>query len=274
MLYDTHCHPYLNKVKNQDTVILDFFKNWWKYINIIWTDLKTSEIAIKYANKFSWVYCTIWIHPCDVYNLELDNTINLLEKLYLDNKENVVWIWECWLDYYWIYNDEETNKLQEKYKNKIIEWKKILQKIFFKAQILLAKKYNLPIIIHNRNSKDDVFEILKDMNFKNFIFHCYSENLDYANKLIKFAPECKISFSGIITFKNAKEIQETAKNINIKHILVETDSPYLTPIPFRWKEENEPIYTKHVVEKVNELRWKDCSSEIFNNSLKIFNIKK
>jgi TatD DNase family protein len=71
------------------------------------------------------------------------------------------------------------------------------------------------------------------MNFKNFIFHCYSENLDYANKLIKFAPECKISFSGIITFKNAKEIQETAKNINIKHILVETDSPYLTPIPFR-----------------------------------------
>jgi TatD DNase family protein len=73
--------------------------------------------------------------------------------------------------------------------------KKDLQKIFFKAQIELAKKYNLPLIIHNRESKEDIFEILKETNFKNFIFHCYSEDLEYAKKLIKFSPECKISFS-------------------------------------------------------------------------------
>jgi len=92
------------------------------------------------------------------------------------------------------------------------------------------------------------------MDFKNFIFHCYSENLEYANKLINFAPDCKISFSGIVTFKSAKDIQETAKNIDLKYILAETDSPYLTPTPFRGKEENEPVFTKYVIEKINELR--------------------
>jgi len=92
------------------------------------------------------------------------------------------------------------------------------------------------------------------MDFKNFIFHCYSENLEYANKLIKFAPDCKISFSGIVTFKSAKDIQETAKNIDLKYILAETDSPYLTPTPLRGKEENEPVFTKYVIEKINELR--------------------
>jgi TatD DNase family protein len=71
------------------------------------------------------------------------------------------------------------------------------------------------------------------MNFKNFIFHCYSEDLEYAEKLIKFSPICKISFSGIVTFKNAKDIQETAKNIDLQHIICETDAPYLTPTPLR-----------------------------------------
>jgi TatD DNase family protein len=74
---------------------------------------------------------------------------------------------------------------------------------------------------------------LEQENFKNFIFHCYSEDLDFANKLLQFAPNCKISFSGIITFKNAQKVQETAKNIPLKNILAETDSPYLTPVPFR-----------------------------------------
>jgi len=74
----------------------------------------------------------------------------------------------------------------------------------------------------------NIYKILEETNFKNFIFHCYSENLEYAQKLLKLSPNCKISFSGIVTFKNAKEIQETAKNIPLKNILVETDSPYLT----------------------------------------------
>jgi len=154
---------------------------------------------------------------------------------------------------------------------------KKLQKLFFKAQIELAKKYNLPVIIHNRESKDDVLEILQETNFKNFIFHCYSENLEYAQKLLEFSPNCKISFSGIVTFKNALDIQKTAKNIPLKNILVETDSPYLTPTPLRWKEENEPSYTKYVLEKIIELREEspeEIKKTIFENSLEMFWIKK
>ena len=257
MLYDTHCHPNLAKNKSSEKIINNFLEeNPEGFLNVIWTDLEKSKQVIELTNKFDKVYCSVWIHP-DVYELDLGKTINSLEKLYLENKNKIVAIWECWLDYYW-----EKEKIEE-------------QKLFFKAQIELAKKYNLPVIIHNRESKDDVLEILKETNFKNFIFHCYSENLEYAQKLLDFSPDCKISFSGIVTFKNAKEIQETAKNIPLKNILVETDSPYLTPTPFRWKEENEPIFTKYVLDKIIELR--EESSEkikktIFENSLKIFNI--
>lgn len=273
-IFDTHCHPHLNKEKDQNKIITDFLKNWWKYMNVIWTNPITNNTVIDIANKYNNVFCSVWIHPCDSYDLDLEKTILELENHILKNKEKIIAIWECWLDYYWLYKDEKINKLEEKLKNKIIDDKKNLQKMFFKAQILLAKKYKLPIVIHNRNSKDDVFKILKELDFKNFIFHCYSENLEYANKLIELAPECKISFSGIVTFKNAKEIQDTVKNIHIKHILAETDSPYLTPTPFRWKEENEPIYTKYVIEKINELRWEKCDEKILENSLKIFKLNK
>jgi len=273
-MFDTHCHPHLAKEKNEEIVISNFFESGWKYMTIIWTNPVTNNKSIELSKKYNWVYCSVWIHPCDIYELDLEKTIIELENHILKNKENIIAIWECWLDYYWLYKDEKINKLDEKLKNKIIDWKKNLQKLFFKAQILLAKEYNLPVIIHNRDSKDDVFEILKELDFKNFIFHCYSENLDYANKLIKFSPNCKISFSGIVTFKNAKEVQETAKNIDIKHILAETDSPYLTPTPLRWKEENEPLYTKYVIGKIEELRWEQCSEQIFNNSLGIFWLNK
>jgi len=287
-MFDTHCHPHLAKEKNEEIVISNFFKSGWKYMTIIWTNPVTNNKSIELSKKYSWVYCSIWLHPCDIYELDLEETIIELEDQILKNKENIIAIWECWLDYYWLKKEAEKQIIkphpwipspyQEKeatiFIEKIINHKKELQKLFFKAQILLAKEYNLPVIIHNRDSKDDVFEILKELDFKNFIFHCYSENLDYANKLIKFSPNCKISFSGIVTFKNAKEVQETAKNIDIKHILAETDSPYLTPTPLRWKEENEPLYTKYVIEKIEELRWEQCSEQIFNNSLGIFWLNK
>ncbi len=272
MIFDTHCHPYLNKQKNWDKTIEDFFENGWKYINIIWTNLETTKKAIDSANKYDGVYASIWIHPCDIVDLDLEETMKKLEKIYLENKDKVVAVWECWLDYYRLERDKEIKKLAPEYKQKAIELKKDFQKIFFKAHILLAKEYDLPLIIHNRESKDDVLEILKEVWYKNFIFHCYSEDLEYANSLIEFSPICKISFSWIVTFSSAKEVQDTAKNIPLQHILAETDAPYLTPTPYRWKQENEPYFTKYVVKKINELRWEDCSKQILQNSLEVFGL--
>ncbi len=272
-IFDTHCHPHLNHIKNPDETIRNFFENWGKYMTVIWTDLNKNKKALEIAKKYDWVFASIGIHPCDIDGLDIEKTISEMNIMYLKNKWKIVAIWECWLDYYWMERDETTNKLNEIDRNIKINNQKKQQERFFIAQIELARELGLPVIIHNRESRDDVFKILQKTDFKNFIFHCYSEDLEYAYKLIEFSPNCKISFSWIVTFKNANDIQETAKNIPLKNILAETDSPYLTPTPFRWREENEALYTKYVIEKISELRWDDCSEEIFQNSLEIFGIK-
>lgn len=264
----------MNTKKSEKQIITDFFSEWWKAIIVIWTDIETSKKAIYLANKYENIYATIWIHPCDIENLDLLETIKELEKLYLQNKQKIVAIWEIWLDYYRIWKDAEKLEKENRLKNKseYIKKRKELQALFFKAQILLAKTYNLPFIIHNRDSKEDILSILKQENYKNFIFHCFSENYDYAKKILDFAPKSMISFSGIVTFKNALKVQETAKNIPEKNILAETDSPFLTPVPFRGKEENEPRFTKYIIEKISDLRWKNMSKIILENSKRFFKI--
>ena len=269
MLYDTHCHPNLAKQKDKEQIIETFREENPKgFLNIIWTNLETSQIALDISKKHDFMFCSVWIHPTDTieYRDNKTQTIEKLEKYYLDNKENVVAIWECWLDYYWIESLKKTYSLSE-------EEIKQIQKDFFIAQVELAKKYWLPIIIHNRYSREDILDILKHTWYKNFIFHCYSEDLEYAEKLIEFSPECKLSFSGIVTFKNGKSIAETAKHIPLKNILIETDSPYLTPDPLRGKEENEPAFTKYVLNKIVSLREEESNEikkQIFENSLDIF----
>lgn len=271
-IIDTHCHPYLNKIKNATEIIEHFFENDWYAMIVIWTDENSVPKCLELAKKYEKIYCTIWIHPCDVYDLDLEKTIQFLEKIYKQNEEKIVGIWECGLDYYRIFNSSNSEKEE---RNKGVERKKQKQKEFFVAQINLAKKLNLPVIIHNREAKEDVFEILKQESFKNFIFHCYSEDLEFAKKLLEFAPNCKISFSGIVTFRNALGVQETAKNIPLENIIAETDSPYLTPVPYRWKEENEAVFTKFVIEKIAELRGEELefvASKILENSKEVFRI--
>lgn len=277
-MFDTHCHPHMNKQKNTHDIISEYFSSWWKYMNIIGTDPKSNIEVLKLTAQYPNLYCSIWIHPCDIADLDLIKTMETLKEQYMNNKNNIVALWETGLDYYWVEKDAQKYfpwdiNLQQKYIFQI----KDLQKLFFKAHILLAKEFLLPIVIHNRDAKDDVFEILKEMNFQNFIFHCYSENLEYAQKLIKFAPECSISFSGIVTFKNAFDIQETAKNIPLSNIICETDAPYLTPTPLRGKEENEPLFVKYVISYICELREEEnwyIQQQVLDNSLNMFKIKK
>lgn len=272
MLFDTHCHPYLAKKLSEHEILESFFREWWAYLNSIWCDIKSSQTSIDLSKKYPWVFASIGIHPThtlDYISEDITNIIYNLETLYRNNSENIVAIWETWLDYYWL---DELSKKYEISHSDI----KTLQKKYFIAQIELARELWLPLIIHNRDSSDDILDILIDQKFTNFVFHCFSENLEYAQKLIDFAPDCKLWLWWVVTFKNAEKTQEVAKNIALKHIIIETDSPYLTPVPFRWKRENEPLLIKEVLSKIIDLRSESSeiiTQKIFQNSTDFFNIK-
>lgn len=264
MLFDTHAHPYMAKKKNMDDIFQNFQRSDNNYLVSIWTDLKTSQTSIDVAKKYKNTFATIWIHPTDAQELwnDFEEIMKTLEKLYIENEKYIVGIWETWFDFYWISKENFQDQ-------------KITQEKYFRAHIQLAKKYELPVIIHNRDSADAILQVLKEENYWNFIIHCFSENLEFANKCFEISENAMMSFSGITTFKNAPEIQETAKNIPLKNILIETDSPFLTPVPFRWKEENEPIFVQHVLEKITELRSEsanDIEKTIYENSKKIYKI--
>jgi Tat protein secretion system quality control protein TatD with DNase activity len=119
------------------------------FLNIIWTNPETNLDVIKLSQNNNNIYCSVWIHPCDIYDLDLEKAILSLENNILENKDKIVAIWECWLDYYWLKpeNDKSIAKYDKETQEKVIIEKKKLQELFFKAQILLAKKYKLPVII-------------------------------------------------------------------------------------------------------------------------------
>jgi len=262
MFIDTHCHPNMAKNKNTEDILNNFFKNGWKYLFSIWTDLDNSIKSISLSNKYKNVYSSVWIHPSDSLTIKWDINQNIkkIEDLYLTNKENIIWIWEIWLDYYWL--DKWKENIQKEH-----------QKQYFRAQLKLSKKYNLWVIIHNRDAWNDILDILEREKVKKFIIHSYSEDYDFAKKALEISNNnCFFWFWWIMTFKNADKIQDTAKRVSLKNIIIETDSPYLTPTPLRGKEENEPIFVKHVYEYLVKLRNEspeEILKTLYNNSIKI-----
>lgn len=263
MLFDTHTHIYL-WTKEESEIINELKENNVKYITHIWVDIETSNKCIELTKKYNDIsFATVWVHPCYVENINwsIEQNIKELEELIINNREIVKAIWECGFDFH--YNQNYNYKqLQEEY---------------FKAQIDLAIKYDLAVVIHTRDAKEDTLRVIKEKWLKKFIIHCFSEDLDFAMKAIYYSDECKISFSGILTYKSAINVAKTAENIPLDRILLETDCPYLAPQKVRWQE-NKPIYVKYNLEHIIKLRqenWKketsdEIEEQIFKNSLEIF----
>ena len=252
--------------KNTKDILENFKRSGGKHLVSIWTDLNTSEQSIDLANEYDFISATVWIHPTDVLKSKksLEENLLILEEFIQNNKNLIVWIWETGLDYHWLSEDPI-----------ILQQEKEKQENYFIAHIELAKKYDFPIIIHNRNSWDDILRILEKTECKNFIIHCFSEDLAFANKCFEISSDAKMSFSGIVTFKNAKSIAATAANIPLESILIETDSPFLTPAPYRGKQENEPAFTQYILEEIIKLRRESpeiITQQILKNSLDIYNL--
>ena len=198
------------------------------------------------------MYGLLGVHPSEVKDWN-DNLIDKIKK-YAKNKK-IVGIGEIGLDYYW---DKSFNDLQKE--------------VFIK-QIKLANELNLPISIHDREAHKDTYDILKEYNKNSkIIMHCFSGSVEFAKECVKEG--WYIALGGVVTFKNAIKMKEVAKNIPIENLLLETDAPYLTPVPYRGKT-NQPAYVKYVAEEIAKLR--DTSFEEIDrittqNAERVFNI--
>ena len=250
MMIDTHCHLGKEDYDDIKTVIKNMTNN---IIVVSSASPKDIEEVIEIIDNNKNVYGTIGIHPefADTYQKE---DIALLEK-YL-NHPKIVGIGEIGLDYY--YTKETKEKQQE----------------LFIKQIKLANQYKKPIVIHTREAIEDTYNIIKEYKDENIKcdLHCYSGSLEMAKKFIPL--NAYFGIGGVLTFKNEKKLKEIVQKLDLKYFVLETDSPYLTPEPFRGKK-NEPANIKYVAKKIAELKNIEID-EVFKstteNALTLFDI--
>ena len=241
-IFDTHAH-YDDEAFNEDRFdLLNVMpENNIKYIINQGVDIKSSLDSIALSEKYSYIYAAVGIHPLDVKKMEDVSKIRELAK-----HEKVVAIGEIGLDYYY---ETETKELQLEY---------------FKNQLNLANELNLPVVIHDRDAHKDTIDTLKEIKVNNIgVIHCYSGSLEMAKELLKL--DYYLGFDGPVTFKNAKTVIEVLKYIPLDRILVETDAPYLTPVPFRGKRNNS-MYLTYVLDEIAKIK-KVSPEEIANITL-------
>jgi len=247
MITDSHCHlDYSILYENLESVINRATKNNVKLLLTICTTLESYKKIKLIVDKYENIYGTFGIHPHEAKNYK-DLSTDLIIKYKKENKK-IIGIGETGLDYYYNYSDKK------------------IQKEIFIQHIDAAKKLDLPLIVHTRNAEFDTYDILKtymkDDKLK-VIIHCFTGTKDFAQKLIKIG--CYISISGIITFKKNNDLVEAVSTIPINKLLVETDSPYLSPIPNRGKS-NEPSFIIHTIEKLSIIKNLDIKNVIENTT--------
>ncbi len=235
-LIDTHCHldPQYFPSGADGVLVRAKEAGVRGFVSIgVGRDVQAAHDAVDLAKaRPDCVAATVGVHPHDAVTFDDGMTSSLKD---LANRSNIVAIGEIGLDYHYMHSAKER------------------QEEVFRDWIRFARVRKLPIVIHTREAADDTLRILKEENAKDVggIIHCFSEDLAFAKQAMDM--NFDISFSGIVTFKTALAIQETAREVPLDRILVETDSPYLAPIPYRGKA-NEPSYMVHTARKVAELR--------------------
>lgn len=237
MFIDSHCHldrvdlePYANNVGEYLEAVKADLLDHMLCVSINWEDYPAMRDLVAGYEKIS---LSVGVHPNEVDGHD-PSVDELIEQAL---KDNVVAIGETGLDYYRLNSETELSTQQQR----------------FRRHIAAAKKINKPLIIHTRDAKEDTISIMQEEQAGGAggVLHCFTEDWEMAKKALDLG--FYISFSGIVTFKNAKQVQEVAKKVPDDRFLIETDSPYLAPVPMRGKP-NYPNYVKYVAEKMAELR--------------------
>ena len=249
-LIDTHTHINMIEKLSLDEILENAGKNNVKKIIVPASNAADIDEVFELSQKYDNVYCYLGIHPSEAkdWNDTIEEKIRTLAK-----SPKVVGIGEIGLDYYWDKSFVE------------------LQKEIFIKQIKLANELNLPVNVHDREAHKDTFDILKEHNKNStVIMHCFSGSPEFAAECIKEG--WYIAIGGVVTFKNAKKMKEVAGTIPLERLLLETDSPYLTPVPYRG-DENQPAYVKFVAEeiaKIKEISYNEVVSATTQNAERIF----
>lgn len=230
-MIDTHTHINMIEGITVEDVLKNANENGVDKIIVPAANPKDFEGIMKLINKYDNVYGMLGVHPSDAKDWD-DKLINEIKNLAQNKK--IVAIGEVGLDYYW---DKSFNDLQKE--------------IFIK-QIKLANELNLPIDVHDRDAHKDTFDILKEYNNgSKVVMHCFSGSVEFAKECIKEG--WYLGIGGVVTFKNAVKMKEVVQAVALEHILLETDAPYLTPVPYRGQE-NQPAYVKFVAEEIAKLK--------------------
>ena len=231
-MIDSHCHlNYIEKSGSVSDLVTNASENGVHTIINIGTDLKSSEVSVSYSKQFEAVYATVGIHPSDSKHAD-SKTLETIKEL--SSGKKVVAIGEIGLDYYRDYSPRDVQK-----------------KVFIK-QLEMAVETKLPIVIHTREAFDDTYEIVKDFaqDIPGGVFHCFPGTVEEAEKVFNLG--FVISVGGVITYNKAT-MADVAKEVPLDKIILETDSPFLTPVPYRGKT-NRPALVKYVYTHLAELK--------------------
>ena len=276
MFFDSHTHLNLAAFDKDRKEIIEKTLEQGVFIINIGTCYETSKKAMEIAQQYENCWATIGLHPSHVIPMKIDkdellmhNDENILKAEVFNEefeslleKQKVVAIGECGLDYSYLKDFSENDQ---------IKYKKIEEEEFRK-QIQVAKKYNLPLSLHVRDVYEKALMILENEGYKNeAVFHFFTGNVDQAQKILK--REFYLGFSGIITY--SEKMDQVIKDTPLEKILIETDAPYVAPIPYRG-DRNEPIYVKEVAKKIAQIKklpLKKIEEATFKNTLRLFRIK-
>lgn len=230
-IFDAHAHYDDDKfLEDRDEVIASLAENGVCGIVNASVDIKTSHTVLEYTKKYPLIYGAVGIHPENIEDLQADY-LDILAKLYKEN-EKIVAIGEIGLDYYWDIPKEPQQKI-------------------FAEQLQLVNDLDAPVVIHDREAHGDTLEFLKKYRPKNALLHCYSGSAEFLKEILRL--DCMISLGGTVTFKNARHSVEVAEVVPLDRLLLETDAPYLSPVPYRGKR-NQSDYIIYAAKKIAEVR--------------------
>lgn len=248
-LIDSHCHLSSTYYSDLEKVISESEKNGIKYFLNVCCEMAEIEEGLKIVKKHENIFLSLGLHPSETFKYN-ENDLKIIKSLLKENKK-IIALGEIGLDYHYIIPKEEQQEL-------------------FKKQLDIAEELNKPIIIHMREATKDTIDLLKKYHLKGII-HCYSGSLETAKELISMG--YLLGIGGVLTFKNSK-LKETIKNISLSKLVLETDSPFLTPEPYRGKQ-NSPKYIKDIalyLANIKGVPLEEVEKQTFQNFCQLFDL--